>query len=147
MQRRLRLEPLAGLQLESAEALSRFAADAMQASGLDEATRLATLAVVEELGANVMEHSQAAWLEIDLAAREGVAFVMLRDNGKAFDPSAAIRRVSQGFVLEDRVDRSLGLYIVRQLARAIAYTRDGAEHNLVEIEIAPDPRPAQPKVL
>lgn len=143
MQWQLRLQPLAGLKLQSAEALSRFVIAAMQASDLDEPTRLAVVAVTEELGANVMEHSQAEWLEIELAAEGEVAFVRLCDNGRPFDPSAAMRRITQGFVLEERVERSLGLYIVRQLARAIAYTRDGDAYNRVEIEIVPDPKSAE----
>lgn len=145
MKKTLRIQPVDGLRIQSADKLSRFAAEAMAESGLDEATNHAAIAVAEELFANVLEHSHAEWMEVELVAQDGAARVILRDNGKAFDPTAAIRKMAHGFVLEDQGERNLGLYIVHQLTREIGYLRDAEGRNVVEVEIAPEaPRPAQP---
>lgn len=133
----LRLEPAHGLRPQDVDAVTAYVAEAARSSGLDDATGYAAMTVAEELCANVLEHSNAVWLELELGAHEGRAFVSVRDNGFPFDPSEAIRALQQGFVLAERTERQLGLYIVQQLSHRVTYHRYHGENRL-EVEVEPD---------
>jgi signal transduction histidine kinase len=52
--------------------------------------------LVQEALTNIVRHGHARQVEIELAAREGSLFLTVRDDGKGFDPRAALRRAAQG---------------------------------------------------
>jgi anti-sigma regulatory factor (Ser/Thr protein kinase) len=133
----LRLEPAHGLRPQDVDAVAAYTAEAARSSGLSDTTGYAAITVAEELCANVLEHSDARWLELELGANDGRAFVSVRDNGFPFDPAEAIRALEQGFVLAERTHRQLGLYIVQQLSHRVTYHRYQGENRL-EVEVEPD---------
>ena len=51
--------------------------------------RYAVAALTEELCTNLMEHSDAAWMEVGLEVAGGHTLLTVRDNGSPFDPTAA----------------------------------------------------------
>jgi signal transduction histidine kinase/PAS domain-containing protein len=55
--------------------------------------------LVQEALTNIVRHAQARKLEIEVAAREGSLLLTVRDDGKGFDPRAALRRAAQGHSL------------------------------------------------
>lgn len=133
----LRLEPAHGLRPQDVDAVAAYTAEAARSGGLDDATGFAAITVAEELCANVLEHSDAVWLELELGSDAGRAIISIRDNGFPFDPSEAIRALQQGFVLAERTERQLGLYIVQQLSHRVTYHRYQGENRL-EVEVEPD---------
>jgi anti-sigma regulatory factor (Ser/Thr protein kinase) len=133
----LRLEPLQGLRPESLQAVADHATAAIRAAGLDDASGFAAVTVAEELCANVLEHGRAQWLELEMGSHDGRAMVSVRDNGAPFDPSEAIHGLEHNFILAERTERRLGLYIVHQLARKVSYHRESGL-NRVQVEVEPD---------
>ena len=90
--------------------------------------------VVEEICTNIMEHSNATWLELGLARREGRTWVLVRDDGEPFNTHEAIL-AREDLSLQEVHERRLGLYMVKQLASTVRYGRDPQGHNRVEFEI------------
>lgn len=133
----LRLDPLRGLDHQSVDSIHAAVERVFAAAGLARPTRFATATVVEELCTNIMEHSQADWLELTLTPHDRSARVRIRDNGRSFDPSRALRE--QPAELAGRADeeRRLGLFLIRQLARRLRHSRGEDGVNLVEFEVAP----------
>lgn len=137
--RTLRLEAVHGLRMQTVDAVAAHAAEAVKAEGLDSASSFAAETVAEELCANVLEHSDASWLQLSIGEHEGHGLVSVIDNGFPFDPAEAIRALQQGFVLAERTDRHLGLYIVQQLSHLVTYRRMNGENHVEVMVVLEDP--------
>lgn len=93
--------------------------------------------VVEEICTNIMEHSNASWLEVDLERNGGRIWVRVVDNGLPFNFGDRVHAQAKP-TLQDRQERHLGLYMVKQLASAVHSSRDERGNNLVELEFYPE---------
>lgn len=133
LRRCIRLYPVVGLRRDDVDRLGAFVKTALAEACLDGGLAFAAGAVAEELCTNVLEHSDAEWLELEIEALDGDLAVTVRDNGSPFDPADILAAFDQDFVLEDQTDRRLGLYIVRQLAKQVSYRRDESGRNLMQI--------------
>ncbi len=136
VQARLRLEPLNGLDAAQIDQVHRLLQDSFAKAGHSTAAAYASASVVEELCANVLEHSNATWLSLDLDLHEGRIFVRIQDNGSAFDVCARIRQLSGGLAERSDGDRQLGLFMVRQLTTGLQCLQDGGI-NRVQFEVKP----------
>ena len=96
------------------------------------------LTVVDELCCNVLEHSQASYVEIDIQAMPEIVRIIVRDDGQAFDPTAREGILPDG-LLKVPTLRRLGLYMVGQLSERCHYCRldDGRNELTVEIKKHP----------
>jgi anti-sigma regulatory factor (Ser/Thr protein kinase) len=99
------------------------------------AHRLALL--VEELAANVANHG-AAGADGATAVRVSIALeadgvrLVIEDDGRAFDP-LSLPAPDTDLPLESRRIGGLGVHLSRQLARSLAYARDGGRNRVVAL--------------
>ena len=108
--------------------LAAGVADFCAANGLADETELQLNLVLEELFVNAVRHGGcegregAAW--IWLGYRGGAVEVDFRDRGAPFDPTTApaadVRKP-----LEAGQGSGLGIHLVRQIMREVAYRREG----------------------
>lgn len=119
------LSELARVASEAAAFLARVAAPAET----DYAVQLA----LEEVVSNVVRHGyddeDAHEIEVVLRRRSDGIEVVVRDDGRAFDPTAApAARVDAP--LEERLPGGLGIHLVRGFAKELVYRRDGRLNEL-----------------
>ena len=94
--------------------------------------------VVEEICTNIMEHSNATWLEVALGWQQGQAWVRVVDDGAPFDADQALRSLGAPD-LQSGQDRRLGLHIIRQFSNRVRCGLDPEGHNLMEFEVRSGP--------
>jgi anti-sigma regulatory factor (Ser/Thr protein kinase) len=136
----LRQDLNGGLEPEKVDEVRRTAESWLLQGGVDISVRAAVVTVLEELCTNIMEHSTASQLEVSLAwFKEGV-LIAVQDDGAAFDPLNLIRErdYSKGLA-NHRSDRSLGLYMVKELTRSLRYFREmeGVNRLVMEVPLRP----------
>ena len=89
---------------------------------------LLTLAF-NEVGTNVMEHSQSTWFEAAMDLEDGRAVLTFRDDGEAFDSVEAMGLFD---VPVPEIDRHMGLYMLGRMPFEKCYRRlDGGTNELV----------------
>jgi anti-sigma regulatory factor (Ser/Thr protein kinase) len=81
------------------------------------------LTVLDELCCNMMEHSHASWIEIELRPDNEKVQVILRDDGVPFDPTEQARTTDYEAYLQTETNRQLGLYMVQELTELFHYQR------------------------
>lgn len=101
--------------------------------GLPPQSGFILLFVVDELCCNVMEHSKAAWTEIEIFAdQKGFRFV-LKDDGIPFNIQAEVKAVA-GKALQDQMDdRHVGLSLIGRLVDRLEYQRTPEGLNFLEL--------------
>ena len=86
------------------------------------------LLALDELLTNVFTHGMAGCaepvIEVDLALRDGEIAAEVRDNGPAFDPTAAASPDVDA-PLEEREFGGLGIFLARSRVDRLDYRRDG----------------------
>jgi anti-sigma regulatory factor (Ser/Thr protein kinase) len=104
--------------------------------GVDISVRAGLMTVLEELCTNIMEHSNATWLEVSMAWFNQGVLVSVQDDGAPFDPLGLIRDrdYSKGLV-NHQSDRSLGLYMVGELTKRLRYFRELEGLNRLVMEV------------
>ena len=111
------------------------------------------MSMADELICNIMEHSHANWVEVELQLRpeSGQVVLLLRDDGVPFDPGEINKQALPKEGLKHGGDRHLGLYLVSRIATSWKYSRtnDGTvnELELVVDKRSPSPakKPSRPK--
>jgi hypothetical protein len=96
-------------------------------------TAFLLLNMADELICNIMEHSEANWVELEMHPEDGQVRLIFRDNGAAFDPGVNMRdpRLREAVAKED--GRSVGLYMVSRAAKTWDYRRLGDAVNELEL--------------
>ena len=112
------------------------------AAGVDPATTLRVVLVLEELFTNTVTHGYPAGADgpilVALVSHGGAVEVTYEDAGPAFDPLAAAPAppdFSRG--LTDQLPGGLGLALVRGLTAAAHYARVG-DRNRLTLTVAPE---------
>ena len=106
-----------------------------ESGGMDSQLRGVLWAVVEELAGTIMEHSDADWMEIGVAWFDDGLMVSITDNGAEFDPTQKAREKDYEAYMGEDMNRSLGLFMARQLTKTFSYLRDEEGLNRVVMEI------------
>ena len=91
----------------------RVRAEALSA-GLDTKSAANLVFVVEEIGANILVHSGATWMEVKFEATAEGGTLLFRDDGEEFDPIEASQLMDQP-VISEFVSGHLGLWILKRL--------------------------------
>ena len=110
-------------------ALRAQVSEQMRQAGVGSDHAYALINVLDEFCCNMMEHSGASWVEIVVSPRDSGVSAHLRDDGEAFDPTAAIKNVSPDQP-QNVIDRRLGLYMISLLAKDLTYHREGDVNHL-----------------
>jgi anti-sigma regulatory factor (Ser/Thr protein kinase) len=91
--------------------------------------------VIDELVCNILEHSHAQWVEVEMHPEGDHLKMLIRDNGDEFDPLPAISAKGPESLDEVHGERSLGLYMVGQLAKSWQYKRVASAVNELDFII------------
>jgi anti-sigma regulatory factor (Ser/Thr protein kinase) len=80
-------------------------------------------AAADELLCNVLEHSDAQWLDLGVCqnALDGMLRLRLLDNGQRFDVALATNKAPE--VAGDGNNRHLGLLMIRGVSRELSYSQ------------------------
>src|SRR5690348_16430559 len=81
-------------------------------SGVNGTAAYVLVTVVDELVCNILEHSRASWVELELHPDDTHVRLVIRDDGQKFDSAAAILSKGDDTAVENEGDRSLGLFMV-----------------------------------
>ena len=87
---------------------------------------------IEELVVNIVNYSEAEWMEIELKAEKAL-YVMLRDNGGMFDPTKQAEVDTEAVTAERQIG-GLGISLVRQIADDLSYRRMNGINELTIIK-------------
>lgn len=99
-------------------------------SGVDPKQAASLVFVVEEIGANILVHSGATWMELGFEPGEGWAKLSFRDNGEDFDPIEASKLIDEP-VINELVSGHLGLWILKRLPFEQSWQRNDGVNELV----------------
>jgi anti-sigma regulatory factor (Ser/Thr protein kinase) len=120
---------------ENVDRLREKVGECLERGGIKGTTAFLLLNLMDELVCNILEHSKATWVELEMHPEEKVVRLVLRDDGLAFDPGVTMRDDSElEAVTAGRSERSLGLYMAGKIAKTWDYKRTDAgvnELNLV----------------
>jgi serine/threonine-protein kinase RsbW len=124
--------------MRAVEAMQDFA----RTQGVPERMIFGLALALEECGSNIVNHALQRDAQKTFqvtAGRKGDTFVIeLRDNGPAFDPTAAAERTPS--VEDDDVPGGWGIQLVRRYTDEVRYERGGDENVLRLIKrILPEP--------
>ncbi len=95
----------------------------------DEQVRYTLEVVMEELFQNSLNHGQCDWMEVECTLESEAILLTWRDNGVAFDSSAA-QRSSPDLPLQDRPLGGAGLTMIREMTQELSYQRSEHENVL-----------------
>lgn len=99
------------------------------AQGFDAKTAASLVYVVEEIGANVLVHSGAHWLEVRFQATDNGAVLCFLDDGEEFDPIEAAQLMDAP-VISEFVTGHLGLWTLKRLPFKQTWRRNGNVNEL-----------------
>ena len=126
---RLDLRPDTAELARLVDGIEAFAA----ANGLDAATAGRLTLALDEVVTNAIEYGGLpgdASITVELALDGPDIVATVSDPGPAFDPLADAPTVDIEAALDDRAPGGLGLFIVRTIARELAYAREGGLNRL-----------------
>lgn len=78
--------------------------------------------VLEELFQNSLNHGQCDWMEVECSAGAEAIVLLWKDNGVAFDSSAA-KESELDLPLQDRPLGGAGLTMIHEMAQQLSYQR------------------------
>lgn len=117
-----------------------FIVDAAVQAGLDDDAAFQVQLACDEACTNVIEHAysdQAGEIEVGYAVKSGNFIVTIRDNGRAFDPSAVPEPALTGDkpVNIDALEvGGLGLHFMRRLMDEVTFSFDKKKGNLLTMK-------------
>lgn len=91
-------------------------------AGLDARTLKKTEIAIEEAVVNIVNYSQAEWMELTVKGDRLALSVTLRDNGIAFDPTQQAEVDTERATAERQVG-GLGIALLRKIADEVRYSR------------------------
>jgi len=110
--------------------------DCLDLGGVTGSTAYVLVTVIDELVCNILEHSRATWVELEMQPGPMQVRLTLRDDGEEFDPAEAIMQKTPDHAIANESDRNLGLYMVSQLAKSCHYERLNGKVNQLSFVVA-----------
>jgi anti-sigma regulatory factor (Ser/Thr protein kinase) len=113
-------------------------------AGMDKRTLKKTEVAIEEAVVNIVNYSQAEWMELNVlcprARSEGMESlklkelkITLRDNGVSFDPTKQAEMDTERATAERQIG-GLGIALLRQIADEVRYSRTDEINTLTIIK-------------
>lgn len=102
-------------------------------AGMDKRTLKKIEVAIEEAVVNIVNYSQAEWMEVEVSRQKSAIRIQLSDNGVAFDPTAQTPADIEKAV-EERQIGGLGIALVKQIADELHYRRGDNTNQLVIIK-------------
>jgi sigma-B regulation protein RsbU (phosphoserine phosphatase) len=102
-------------------------------AGMDLRTLKKTEVAIEEAVVNIVNYSQATWLELKIKNEKIKIVISLSDNGVAFDPTKQ-EEVDTEKVTAERQVGGLGIALLRRIADEVHYSREDDINTLTIIK-------------
>lgn len=122
--------------LEQVEAARDFVADMAQKLALSAQQVHDLELVVTEALTNVVEHAygyaEGEAMELQVSAENGAFTIVIRHDGKDFDPGAQADPVMQEYLAQRRVG-GLGLYLMKKLMDEVEYGTDPEGRRVIRL--------------
>jgi len=123
-------------RLDSLGLISEFVTRAAQDAGFDESAVYAVDMAVDEACANIIGHAYGGEgrgdIEISYRIDEDGLTVVLRDHGRAFDPTG-VPHPDLDAPLEERGEGGLGLFLMRRLMDRVEYESRPGSGNILTL--------------
>jgi anti-sigma regulatory factor (Ser/Thr protein kinase) len=107
---------------EELSALQAQLRTAALAAGFDAKTVGNLVYVVEEIGANILVHSNATWMELRFEPTANGGILSLLDDGEEFDPVDASKLMDEP-VISEHLEGHLGLWTLKRMPFQQAWRR------------------------
>ncbi|MFP4343916.1 MAG: ATP-binding protein [Anaerolineales bacterium] len=123
-------------QLESLSAINAFVTRAAEEAGLDDRAVYAVQMAVEEASANIIQHAYGeevpagAEIEFTCVVRQKELTLILKDEGRAFDP-ATVSDPDLCSPVEERQAGGLGVFFIRQLMDEVHFECEAGTTNVL----------------
>ena len=121
---------------ENVDRLREKVGECLERGGIVGSTAFLLLNMMDELICNILEHSHATWVELELHPEAEQVRLIFRDDGTEFDPGTSLTEPHLDKAVHSDEGRSMGLYMVSQIARSWDYHRVGGKVN--ELKLAVD---------
>ena len=116
---------------ENVDRLRIKVGECLDRGGIKGSTAFLLLNLMDELICNILEHSHATWVELEMHPSADHVLLLFRDDGTRFDPGTSLKEPHIEKAVDSEDGRSMGLYMVAQIARSWEYRRvDGAVNEL-----------------
>ena len=125
----------ADFQPENVDRLREKVGECLERGGIVGSTAFLLLNMMDELICNILEHSKASWIELEMHPESKQVKLVFRDNGPLFDPCDTIRGKGRDNAPDPDNDRSLGLYMVGQIAKDYDYQRVNGDVNQLNLTV------------
>jgi serine/threonine-protein kinase RsbW len=123
-------------KVEQLARIREFIADAMRAFGLDDRKSFEVQLAVDEACANIMHYAYSeagGVIELSCERRNDAVRVIIKDQGKPFDPTA-VPPPDLDADVEDRAVGGLGIYFMRRMMDAVSYKFRNGENVLTMLK-------------
>jgi serine/threonine-protein kinase RsbW len=123
-------------KVEQLARIREFIADAMRAFGLDDRKSFEVQLAVDEACANIMHYAYSeagGVIELSCERRNDAVRVIIKDQGKPFDPTA-VPPPDLDADVEDRAVGGLGIYFMRRMMDEVSYKFRNGENVLTMVK-------------
>jgi anti-sigma regulatory factor (Ser/Thr protein kinase) len=107
---------------EEVDAMQAQLRAAATAAGFSAETITYLVYAVEEIGINILMHSQASWLELRFEASPSEGVLKMLDDGEEFDPVEAAQLMDEP-VISEHLAGHLGLWSLKRMPLVQAWRR------------------------
>lgn len=90
--------------------------------------------VLDEIVSNIVRCSGAKKFRFGAGREEGNLVLVFADDGKPFDPTTEIAEPDVSVPLEERDVGGLGVFMVKKMAKSVAYAREG-DRNVLTVRM------------
>ena len=120
---------------ENVDRLREKVGECLDRGGIVGSTAFLLLNLMDELICNILEHSGATWVELELHPDADHVRLIFRDDGSQFDPGKGLGDPHFKEAVESEAGRSMGLYMVSQIAKSWDYHRVDGKVNELELTV------------
>lgn len=122
---------------DNLDEIREFVGEAASQVGFSDKEIYSIQLAADEASSNIIEHAYAGIkngvLEIECSAIEGGLLIVLKDQGKPFDP-ASVPEPNVNADLSERKIGGLGMYLMRKLMDEVTYESSEEENKLTMIK-------------
>jgi serine/threonine-protein kinase RsbW len=120
-------------RFEYLDEIREFVAGVAQKGGFGEKDVYSLQLAADEAASNIIEHAYEGvsdgFLEIDCEMRSDAIVIIMRDEGKPFDPSS-VKQPNVKADLSERQIGGLGIYLMRKIMDDVQYESKGRTNTL-----------------
>ena len=89
--------------------------------------------VLDEIASNIVRCSRASGFTLALDRTDDALIMVFSDDGVAFDPTRDTETPDVGAAIEDRQIGGLGIFMVKKMAKSVAYARRDGKNVLTVV--------------